>query len=87
MTAMWFRVTGRVHGVGFRAFAKQTADELMLEGEVWNSREGSVEGHAQGEKVREFLAALERGPGYVEAVVAEPAEPIEYDGFSITRTR
>ena len=55
-----FRVTGRVQGVGFRWFAKETAEALAVTGWVRNVSDGSVEGEAQGtlEAVESFLSAL-----------------------------
>ena len=34
---------GRVQGVGFRYYAKQTADAMNIAGKVWNNYDGSVE--------------------------------------------
>ena len=44
-------VHGRVHGVWFRAGTKEKADELGLLGWVKNRTEGTVEIHAEGEKL------------------------------------
>ena len=45
-------VHGRVQGVWFRAGTKEKADELRLFGWVKNKSEGTVEIHAEGEKLR-----------------------------------
>ena len=45
-------VHGRVHGVWFRAGTKERADELGLFGWVKNKAEGTVEIHAEGEKLQ-----------------------------------
>ena len=45
-------VHGRVQGVWFRAGTKERADELGLFGWVKNQSEGSVEIHAEGEKLQ-----------------------------------
>ncbi|SHG09920.1 acylphosphatase [Kaistia soli DSM 19436] len=71
-------VTGRVQGVGYRAFVEQQAVTLGLSGWVRNRRDGSVEALFSGEEtvVTEMLDACRRGPPFaaVEAVqiVAEP---------------
>ena len=45
-------VHGRVQGVWFRAGTKEKADELGLFGWVKNKSEGTVEIHAEGEKLQ-----------------------------------
>ena len=45
-------VHGRVQGVWFRARTKERADELGLFGWVKNKSEGTVEIHAEGEKLQ-----------------------------------
>ena len=45
-------VYGRVQGVWFRAGTKEKADELGLLGWVKNKSEGTVEIHAEGEKLQ-----------------------------------
>lgn len=57
-------VTGRVQGVGFRAFVQQTAMMLGLTGWVRNVGYESVEAVAEGEKekVERFLQVVKRGP-------------------------
>jgi acylphosphatase len=42
-SAFIITVTGRVQGVGFRAFVVRRATELRLDGWVRNRRDGSVE--------------------------------------------
>lgn len=58
-------VHGSVHGVGFRATAKQYADRMQLTGYVRNLPDGTVEICAQGEKKRleELLALLQSAFG------------------------
>jgi acylphosphatase len=83
-----YRVTGRVQGVGFRWWTRDTAETLKLTGSVWNRRDGTVEVCAAGPAAA--LDMLERAltvgpPGArvdrVEAVGAdhEPA----HAGFNI----
>lgn len=85
-----YRVTGRVQGVGFRWFVRQTASDLGLRGTVRNARDGSVEVVADGtpEAVDEMERRLRRGPrsAVVEGVeeVPAPGEPLP-DDFRILR--
>jgi acylphosphatase len=57
-------VSGRVQGVGFRAFAAARARELGLRGHVRNVEDGTVESVAVGPAgaVEAYLAALRSGP-------------------------
>lgn len=87
MTAVWFRVTGRVQGVGFRNYVASIADSFGIVGEVWNTRDGAVEGRAQGTRLEMFVSMLERGPGAVDEVVSSETVAGDYDDFRITQTR
>lgn len=87
MTAVWFRVTGRVQGVGFRNYVASLADTFAICGEVWNTRDGAVEGRAQGERLGTFVSMLERGPGHVDEVVSTETTVGDYEGFRISQTR
>ncbi|HVB64388.1 MAG TPA: acylphosphatase [Nitrolancea sp.] len=58
-------VTGRVQGVGFRAFVANEARRLMLRGWVRNGEDGcTVEIVVEGETeaVRRFLSLVRQGP-------------------------
>lgn len=57
-------VTGRVQGVGYRYFARKTAEAFDIDGTVRNRHDGSVELHACGEEenMRGFVEQLELGP-------------------------
>jgi acylphosphatase len=57
-------VTGRVQGVGFRAFTQRNAIVLNLTGWVRNRWDGTVEIVAEGSSssLDPFLLALQRGP-------------------------
>ncbi|MCY2955096.1 MAG: acylphosphatase [Planctomycetota bacterium] len=57
-------VTGRVQGVGFRAFAQEQARNLGLTGYVLNRADGSVEATIEGptDKVKRLLELMKRGP-------------------------
>ena len=56
-------VYGRVQGVWFRAGTKERADELGLFGWVKNKSEGTVEIHAEGEKLQleDFILWCRKG--------------------------
>lgn len=87
MNAIWFRVSGDVHGVGFRNYVLSIADSFGLVGEVWNTRDGAVEGRAQGSKLGMFISLLEKGPGCVKEVVSSDTITGDYKDFRITQTR
>ncbi len=58
------RVTGRVHGVGFRYFVWREAAALELTGWVANDADGSVHCVAEGPRVQleALLELLQEGP-------------------------
>ena len=64
-------VTGRVQGVGYRAFAEDCARRLGLTGFVMNLADGRVRVYAEGARpgLEALLAELRRGPRL--AVVAD----------------
>jgi acylphosphatase len=72
-------ITGRVQGVGYRAWVDHQARNHNLEGWVRNRRDGSVEALFAGraDVVSEMVARCRRGPSSarVEAVQDEPASP------------
>jgi len=55
-------VSGRVHGVFFRAYVEGKAADLRLTGYVRNLPDGKVEVNAEGERER-----LEKLAGYLKA--------------------
>lgn len=57
-------VRGRVQGVSFRYYTRETALELNLTGWVRNRPDGAVEVTAEGPRAAldRFLAFLQRGP-------------------------
>jgi len=83
------RITGRVQGVAFRAWARSQARNLGLEGWVKNRDDGSVLALVSGpkEKVEKMITACWSGPGAarVQNVNVEDAEPPENTGFHILR--
>ncbi|PIS47417.1 MAG: acylphosphatase [Elusimicrobia bacterium CG08_land_8_20_14_0_20_51_18] len=47
---IYFKVKGRVQGVGYRWFVKDAAERHKLRGWVKNLKDGSVEGKAAGDE-------------------------------------
>jgi acylphosphatase len=87
--AVLARVTGRVQGVSFRAWARQEALALGLAGWVRNEPDGSVRALLVGPaaEVARMLEALRQGPrgASVSDVTTEPAAPGDHpSGFRIT---
>jgi acylphosphatase len=81
------RVTGRVQGVFFRAWAAEQARALGVVGWVRNASDGSVEGHLEGDKhaVQRLIDQLRQGPpaARVERVDVETVEPEASDQFEV----
>lgn len=86
---LWFRVEGRVQGVGFRVFVQDLAESVGATGSVWNTHDGAVEGNAFGNKtcLERFLAGLGEGPGWVGNVTSAPLTPEKHSHFMIEPTR
>jgi len=89
MPARRFTVRGKVHGVGFRSFAKTCADALGVTGWVCNLPDGAVLVHAEGseEQLTEFAFDLSRGSRFARVQGIEPSDaPSESPStFSILR--
>lgn len=77
-------VSGRVQGVGFRWFVRETAIELDLAGWVRNRPDGSVEIAADGddERVARFRDALEQGPAHAHVA---SVDEVPSDGRELRR--
>jgi acylphosphatase len=62
--AVEVRITGRVQGVSFRAYAAREAVRLELVGWVRNEPDGSVAAHLEGpdDDVEEMVAWCRQGP-------------------------
>jgi acylphosphatase len=71
-------ISGRVQGVGYRAWVENRARAHGLEGWVRNRRDGSVEALLVGppEVVADLVARCRRGPSTarVDGVTDEPAD-------------
>jgi acylphosphatase len=87
------KITGRVQGVGFRAFVADEAERRGLSGWVRNRADRSVEAVVAGEDaiVDEMAEVCRRGPygARVENVAMEDAgnsDLGERSGFAILRT-
>ena len=79
--AVHVRISGRVQGVGFRAWTERRASALGLSGWVRNTRDGNVEAVFSGtpDAVEAMLAACREGPrhaGVRSVSVLGGAEPL-----------
>jgi acylphosphatase len=81
-------ITGRVQGVGFRAFTQHQAGLLKVKGFVKNLADGRVEAVVEGPeaRVKELLTDLKRGPRAARVqdlkISDEPPQG-DYDTFEI----
>jgi len=68
-------VSGRVHGVGYRYFAKHVAEQLGIAGTVRNGPDGHVEIIAEGDEsaIDSLLKELRRGPAHAEVTEIQTA--------------
>ncbi len=77
-------VTGRVQGVGFRAFLIARANALGLDGFARNRADGSVEAVAAGPQaaLAAFVEAARQGPSAarVDHLAEEPADEAALGG-------
>lgn len=83
--AVRLRISGRVQGVAYRAWAERQASLLFLSGWVRNRRDGSVEAVLSGpeEAVRDMIERCRRGPPLARvAAITEQVETAAPDsGF------
>ena len=84
------RVSGRVQGVGFRAFTVACARAFKIDGWVRNRRDGSVEAVISGkpDAIVRMMAQLEVGPGAarVTAFDARDVQEAPASGFEALET-
>lgn len=82
-----FVISGRVQGVGYRAFARQAARDIGATGWARNLANGDVEVQANGSpsQLDDLEARLRQGPRWAEvrSVTASEAPPSGYLGFEI----
>lgn len=81
------RVSGRVQGVCFRAFAVETAERLKLDGFVRNDMDGTVYVEAEGDPtdLHKFVQWCRQGP---PSAIVRDVEVIEeplkrFSGFAV----
>jgi len=90
MTTMRLRITGRVQGVGYRAWAVQKGTSLGLSGWVCNRRDGSVKALVTGsdEAVTAMISACREGPygARVNDIVLSDARDDGSRGFTAKPT-
>ncbi len=69
-------VSGKVQGVGFRAFVAREAGKLGLRGYVRNLADGRVEAEFEGQaaSVEAMLFVCRRGPSYARVDSVETVE-------------
>lgn len=84
-------VTGRVQGVGFRAFTEYQAIQKKLHGWVRNCRDGTVEVEADGPRpvLEAFLQVLEEGPplSHVTKIIVDWKDSNRHThGFTVLRS-
>ena len=80
LVARTYKVHGRVQGVGFRYFVKQSADALGIRGYVRNEDDGGVFVYAVGDpnSMARMAGAIRTGPRLSEVrTVAEKEAGIE----------
>ena len=86
-TGQTFLISGRVQGVGYRAFAASEAQRLGVAGWARNREDGRVEVHAVGTRAEltEFEQQLRRGPRMSDVTGVEVTEVAASagHGFSI----
>ena len=84
-----YLISGRVQGVGYRAFTARQARELDLKGWVRNLGDGRVEAVAQGpqDAIAEFESRLKKGPpaGRVDAMSVEILSGGVYKDFEVRK--
>ncbi|QNM82015.1 acylphosphatase [Sphingomonas sabuli] len=87
MIARRVRVTGRVQGVFFRAWTRDEARTLGLDGWVRNCADGSVEAQLEGEEsaIEEMVELLNEGPpsAQVDKVAVEHSDRQGCAGFDV----
>lgn len=90
MKTVHLKITGRVQGVWYRAWTRETAENLGLNGWVRNRMDGSVEALVSGEasKVDDLIKRCWDGPSAakVEGVSATESHDTVPTGFFQEKT-
>ena len=85
--ARFYRVRGRVQGVGFRYFVERAASAMGLSGWVRNDDDGTVQVYAIGnrEQLSELAGLLWQGPRWAEVRGVDESEATleQVRGFSV----
>ena len=85
--ARHIRVVGRVQGVFFRAWTREQAERLGVNGWIRNCSDGSVEAYLEGRQggVDQLIELLRCGPSgaRVDDLQVEEAQPQNHDWFAI----
>jgi len=81
-------ILGKVHGVSFRASAKEKADSLGISGWIKNNQDGTVEAIFEGEekKIEEILSWCRKGPVHAKVKnvkVSEESYKGEFKDFKV----
>jgi acylphosphatase len=81
LKGLLINVSGVVQGVGFRWYARQTADRWGVKGFVRNLYDGSVEIYAEGNEItlEGFLEEIRVGPSYAH-IAGVRSDWTEYQG-------
>lgn len=84
---VYFKLTGRVQGVGMRFYISRLAHKLNVKGYVKNTRDGSVIGEVVGDikAVDAFFIQLpKKSPGFIENIETTPLEQLnDYQKFKV----
>jgi acylphosphatase len=82
-------ISGKVHGVGYRAATWDTATLLKVQGWVRNLRDGRVEAVFEGsaDQIEAILKWCNQGPpaAVVQEIVVQSETPEGLEGFQIIR--
>lgn len=80
-------ISGRVQGVGFRAFIRKKAADLQLKGWAKNLADGRVEIVIQGDKnqIEKIMTKLKNGPSFarVDDLEVEKEKVKNFNDFEI----
>ena len=82
-------VSGRVHGVNYRAFTEQEANLLGLAGYVRNLSDGRVQVEAEGNRkaIEELINRLRKGPGRAHVTGVEVSFKPAHGKFTVFTIR